>query len=152
MRLLAALAILVLLAPPTEVGNSLQAAPHQSWPCTMQPFPPQPAAALPPTGWKGPTDRRSPTCSAPHRPFIHLLCACLLQGIAFLKISGVTGGTLDARHAGEIDILTWSSSATAVQAVGSTGVGKVVLKDLKVRKRVDQVSASWGGGFVKETA
>ena len=48
-----------------------------------------------------------------------------------------------------MDILNWSSSATAVQAVGGTGVGKVVLKDLKVRKHVDQVRASCGGGFVK---
>ena len=62
----------------------------------------------------------------------------------FLKLDKIGGESIDAKHKGEIDILSWSwgtsQSGTTHQGTGS-GAGKVNVQDISVTKWVDASSA-----------
>ncbi|HEY6556246.1 MAG TPA: type VI secretion system tube protein Hcp [Polyangiaceae bacterium] len=62
---------------------------------------------------------------------------------SFLKIEGVKGESEDAKHKGEIDVLSWSWGATQAGTThtgSGGGAGKVSVKDLAVVKYVDRAS------------
>ena len=66
----------------------------------------------------------------------------------FLKIDGIEGESTDAKHAKEIDVLSWQWGATQsgalqprAEAVGSgRGKGKVEIADLSVSMRMSKAS------------
>lgn len=60
----------------------------------------------------------------------------------FLKLKGIDGESIDAKHKGEIDVLAWSwgLSEEPPQTGGGGGVGKVKAQDLSVHKLVDIAS------------
>ncbi len=63
----------------------------------------------------------------------------------FLKLNGISGESLDDKHAGEIDILAWSwgeSNSGTTHMGGGGGSGKVNIQDLSVTKWVDLASSS----------
>lgn len=98
-------------------------------PCSAAPLPPPAQAPRPHSGQSQQDDLYG---------LLGLQLFDYWQGIAFLKISNVIGGSVDARHAGEMDISSWSDAA--ILTISSTGTGKVALKDIKIRKRIDRVS------------
>jgi type VI secretion system secreted protein Hcp len=58
----------------------------------------------------------------------------------FLKLDGVNGESKDSKHAGEIEILsfTWGVQQVGAQgAGGGGGAGKAAFQDLRITKRVD---------------
>jgi type VI secretion system secreted protein Hcp len=62
---------------------------------------------------------------------------------AFLKLDGIKGESQDAKHKGEIDIMSfsWGAVQTGTSAVGGgAGSGKVSLQDLHITKKVDGAS------------
>ena len=62
---------------------------------------------------------------------------------AFLKLDGIKGESADAKHKGEIDIMSfsWGVSQTGVQATGGGGgAGKVSFQDLHIVKKTDASS------------
>jgi type VI secretion system secreted protein Hcp len=62
---------------------------------------------------------------------------------AFLKLDGIKGESADAKHKGEIDIMSfsWGVAQTGVQATGGGGgAGKVAFQDLHFVKRSDASS------------
>lgn len=58
----------------------------------------------------------------------------------FMKLEGITGESVDAKHKGEIDVLAWSwgisNSGSAHTGTGS-GAGKANFQDLSFTKYVD---------------
>jgi type VI secretion system secreted protein Hcp len=62
----------------------------------------------------------------------------------FLKIEGVSGESLDAKHKGEIEVESWSwGEANPVQPGGSgsgSGAGKVQMQDFNFTARVSKAS------------
>ena len=63
----------------------------------------------------------------------------------FIKMDGITGESTDAKHRGEIDVLSWSwgvtlSSSTHVGGAGEAG--KAIPADLKFSHRIDLASPS----------
>jgi type VI secretion system secreted protein Hcp len=62
---------------------------------------------------------------------------------AFLKITGIEGESSDAKHKGEIQLESFSWSATQTGTAptgGGLGAGKVSMQDLHVTKQVDKAS------------
>ena len=62
---------------------------------------------------------------------------------AFLKIDGIKGESADAKHKGEIDIMSfsWGMSQTGVSATGGGGgAGKVHVHDFHITKKTDAAS------------
>ena len=62
---------------------------------------------------------------------------------AFLKLDGIKGESADAKHKGEIDVMSfsWGASQTGVQATGGGGgAGKVHFQDLHIVKKTDAAS------------
>ena len=62
---------------------------------------------------------------------------------AFLKLDGIKGESVDSRHKGEIDILSfsWGASQAAVQTPGGGGgAGKVHFQDIQFVKKIDAAS------------
>jgi type VI secretion system secreted protein Hcp len=62
---------------------------------------------------------------------------------AFLKLDGIKGESTDAKHKGEIDIMSFSfgASQTGTQATGGGGgAGKVHIHDIHFTKKVDASS------------
>ena len=62
---------------------------------------------------------------------------------AFLKLDGIKGESQDAKHKGEIDIMSfsWGAHQAGTSAIGSgAGSGKVSLQDLQITKKVDSSS------------
>jgi type VI secretion system secreted protein Hcp len=62
---------------------------------------------------------------------------------AFLKLDGIKGESVDAKHKGEIDIMSfsWGMSQTGVSGTGGGGgAGKVKVHDLTITKRTDAAS------------
>ena len=62
---------------------------------------------------------------------------------AFLKLDGIKGESADARHKGEIDVMSfsWGLSQTGVSATGGGGgAGKVHVHDFTIVKRSDAAS------------
>jgi type VI secretion system secreted protein Hcp len=63
----------------------------------------------------------------------------------FLKIDGIQGESVDAKHKGEIDVLSWSWGETQETTAphgggGGAGVGKVAMTDLHVSARISKAS------------
>ena len=61
----------------------------------------------------------------------------------FLKLTGIDGESVDAKHKGEIDLLAWSwglSESPPQTAGGGGGAGKVKAQDLSIQKLVDLAS------------
>ena len=60
----------------------------------------------------------------------------------FLKLSGIDGESVDAKHRGEIDVLAWSwgLSEGAPATGGGGGAGKVKIQDISIHKLVDLAS------------
>jgi type VI secretion system secreted protein Hcp len=62
---------------------------------------------------------------------------------AFLKLDGIKGESADAKHKGEIDIMSfsWGASQTGIQATGGGGgAGKVHFEDMHFIKKTDASS------------
>jgi type VI secretion system secreted protein Hcp len=62
---------------------------------------------------------------------------------AFLKLDGIKGESADAKHKGEIDIMSfsWGMSQTGVSATGGGGgAGKVHVHDFQITKKTDASS------------
>jgi type VI secretion system secreted protein Hcp len=62
---------------------------------------------------------------------------------AFLKLDGIKGESADAKHKGEIDIMSfsWGMSQTGVSATGGGGgAGKVQVHDIEFTKKTDASS------------
>jgi type VI secretion system secreted protein Hcp len=62
---------------------------------------------------------------------------------AFLKLDGIKGESADAKHKGEIDIMSfsWGMSQTGVSATGGGGgAGKVKVHDISFTKQTDSSS------------
>ena len=61
----------------------------------------------------------------------------------FLKLTGIDGESVDAKHKGEIDVLAWSwglSESQPQTGSGGGGAGKVKAQDLSIQKLVDLAS------------
>ena len=61
----------------------------------------------------------------------------------FLKVDGIVGESMDARHAGEIDILSWSwgVSQSATTGVGTgAGAGKASFRDFQFVTNISAAS------------
>ncbi len=61
----------------------------------------------------------------------------------FLKIDGIPGESADGKHKDEIDVLSWSFSASNAGSMahgGGGGQGKVSFQDMHFTKRVDKSS------------
>jgi type VI secretion system secreted protein Hcp len=62
----------------------------------------------------------------------------------FLKIDGIEGESKDSKHAGEIDVDSWSWGATqpgAHAAGGGGGAGKVAMQDFHFTMKVNKSSS-----------
>jgi len=62
---------------------------------------------------------------------------------SFLKLDGIKGESQDAKHKGEIDILSFSFGATQTGTQGTGGgggAGKVKVHDMQITKKVDSSS------------
>jgi type VI secretion system secreted protein Hcp len=62
---------------------------------------------------------------------------------AFLKLDGIKGESADAKHKGEIDIMSfsWGAAQTGVSATGGGGgAGKVKFHDFQITKKTDAAS------------
>jgi type VI secretion system secreted protein Hcp len=62
---------------------------------------------------------------------------------AFLKLDGIKGESADAKHKGEIDIMSfsWGMAQTGVSATGGGGgAGKVKVHDFSITKKTDASS------------
>jgi type VI secretion system secreted protein Hcp len=59
----------------------------------------------------------------------------------FLKIDGIPGESTDAKHTGQINVLSWSWGETQAMAPGAPGgAGKVSMQDFHFSKAVDAAS------------
>ena len=61
----------------------------------------------------------------------------------FLKIDGIPGESMDAKHKGEIEVLSWSwgeTQETAASPGGGAGTGKVAMTDLQVSTQISKAS------------
>jgi len=61
----------------------------------------------------------------------------------FLKLAGIDGESVDAKHKGEIDVLAWSwglSESPPQTGSGGGSAGKVKAQDLSIQKLVDLAS------------
>ena len=61
----------------------------------------------------------------------------------FLKLDGIDGESVDAAHAGEVDVLAWSwgaSQSGTMHGGSGGGSGKVAVQDLSITKYVDSSS------------
>jgi type VI secretion system secreted protein Hcp len=61
----------------------------------------------------------------------------------FLKLGDIKGESTDAKHAGEIDVLSWSwgvSQPGTAASGGGAGAGKVSFSDLNFTHNVDKAS------------
>ncbi len=62
---------------------------------------------------------------------------------AFLKLDGIKGESADAKHKGEVDIMSfsWGAAQTGVSATGGGGgAGKVHFQDINFVKKTDSSS------------
>ncbi len=61
----------------------------------------------------------------------------------FLKIDGIEGESQDAKHKGEIDVLSWSWGATnsgTMHAGGGGGAGKVSMQDIHFTQQINKAT------------
>jgi type VI secretion system secreted protein Hcp len=67
----------------------------------------------------------------------------MAQADMFLKLTNIKGEALDAKHKGEIEVLSWSfgASQTGSAHTGTgSGAGKVAIQDLTITHYVDTAS------------
>ena len=65
--------------------------------------------------------------------------------VIFIKMDGITGESTDAKHRGEIDVLSWSwgvTTSSSTHVGGAGGAGKAIPADLKFSHRIDLASPS----------
>ena len=65
--------------------------------------------------------------------------------VIFIKMDGITGESADAKHKGEIDVLSWSWGVTTSSSthVGGAGVaGRAIPADLRFSHRIDLATPS----------
>ena len=61
----------------------------------------------------------------------------------FLKLDGIPGESVDAKHKGEIDVLSWSWGMQGRPSLGGGAAsGKATINDLKIVKRLDSASTA----------
>ena len=68
----------------------------------------------------------------------------------FLKIDGIPGESLDAKHKDEIEVLSWSwgeSQPAPVSAGGGAGSGKVAMGDLQVNTQTSRGQSAAAAGL-----
>jgi type VI secretion system secreted protein Hcp len=78
--------------------------------------------------------------------------------VIFIKMDGITGESADAKHRGEIDVLSWSWGVTTSSSthVGGAGVaGRAIPADLRFSHRIDLatpslIKACASGRLIKE--
>ncbi len=61
----------------------------------------------------------------------------------FLRLDGIPGESVDDKHKGEIDVLSWSwgeSQEIAAAPGGGSGAGKVAMTDLHVNAKLSKAS------------
>src|SRR6185503_5261492 len=61
----------------------------------------------------------------------------------FIKIGDIKGESVDDKHKGEIDVLSWSWGASQTGSAGiggGGGAGKVQIQDLTITKYIDKAS------------
>lgn len=61
----------------------------------------------------------------------------------FLKLQGIDGESTDAKHAGEIEVLSWSFGATQAGSFGAGsggGAGKVQMQDFHFVMKINKAS------------
>jgi type VI secretion system secreted protein Hcp len=61
----------------------------------------------------------------------------------FLRIEGIDGESADAKHKGEIDVLSWAwgaSNSGAVSVGGGAGAGKATIQDLQFTTPLSKAS------------
>lgn len=61
----------------------------------------------------------------------------------FIKLAGITGESMDDKHKGEMDIMSWSwgmSNSGSAHIGGGAGSGKVSVQDLSFTKQVDKAT------------
>jgi type VI secretion system secreted protein Hcp len=58
----------------------------------------------------------------------------------FLKIDGIQGESTDAKHRGEIMVLSWSWAETQATAGAAGGTSKVFMQDFHFSKAIDAAS------------
>lgn len=60
----------------------------------------------------------------------------------FLKLDGIAGGSVDARHAGEIELasFSWGETGTLAAGGGGGGAGKVQIEELHVVMKESKAS------------
>lgn len=61
----------------------------------------------------------------------------------FLRIDGIEGESADAKHKGEIDVLSWAwgaSNSGAVSVGGGAGAGKATIQDLQFTTPLSKAS------------
>jgi type VI secretion system secreted protein Hcp len=66
-----------------------------------------------------------------------------MAGDIFLKLDGIDGESVDAKHTKEIDIDSWSWGMTQTGSThigGGSGTAKVSVQDLSFTKRIDKSS------------
>jgi type VI secretion system secreted protein Hcp len=62
-------------------------------------------------------------------------------GDCFLRVDGVAGDSADARHRGEIEVVSWSlamANSGSMIAGGGAGAGRTEFQPLKIAQRVDR--------------
>ena len=65
--------------------------------------------------------------------------------VIFIKMDGITGESTDAKHRGEIDVLSWSWGVTISSSThvgGAAVAGKAIPADLKFFHRIDLATPS----------
>src|SRR5262245_21669094 len=66
-----------------------------------------------------------------------------MAGAIFIKISGIKGESVDAKHKDEIDVLSWSWAIAGGESMahgGGGGAGKATFADLVFRHHIDKAS------------
>ena len=61
----------------------------------------------------------------------------------FLKLAGIEGESIDAKHKGEIDVLAWSwglSNQPPAGGGGGGGTGRATIENISINKTVDLAS------------
>jgi type VI secretion system secreted protein Hcp len=66
------------------------------------------------------------------------------MGDIFLKVDGIAGEAQEAKHEGEIDVISWNWSmalgAMPAPGGGLAAAGRLSIKDLSVNKRIDKAT------------
>lgn len=65
--------------------------------------------------------------------------------VIFIKMDGITGESADAKHRGEIDVLSWSwgvTTSSSTHVGGAAVAGRAIPADLRFSHRIDLATPS----------